>query len=63
MGLIYKVKFQESFKDGNVYPRFVKAGEVIELDEDVVNRVRQSGGVVEVIEKRVPKQKAVKDEE
>jgi hypothetical protein len=62
MGLICKVKFQEAFKDGGILPRLFKAGEVVELDEAIVNRITQSGGVVEVIEKRVPPpQKAGKD--
>ena len=64
-GLICKVKFHENFKDGNVYPRLIRAGEVLELEESVLNRIRQSGGasVFEVIEKRVPPpQKAGKDE-
>lgn len=64
-GLICKMKFQEAFKDGNVYPRGIRAGEILELEEDIVNRIRQSGGgsVFEIIEKRVPKpQKAAKDE-
>ena len=43
-GLICKVKFQEAFKDGNVYPRGIRAGEILELEEDIVNRIRQSGG-------------------
>lgn len=62
--MIFKVKFQEAFKDGNIIPRLFKAGEIVELDEAIVKRIIQSGGVLDVIEKRVPKpQKAAKDEE
>lgn len=62
MGLICKVKFQEAFKDGGILPRLFKAGEVVELDESIVVRIQQSGGVVDIIEKRVPPpQKAGKD--
>ena len=65
-GLILKVKFNEFFKDGNVYPRGIRAGEILELEEDIVNRIRQSGGgsVFEIIEKRVPPptKKSAKDE-
>lgn len=64
--MIYKVKFHENFKDGNIIPRLIRAGEILELDENTVNRIRQSGGanVFEVIEKRVPPptKKAAKDE-
>jgi len=63
MGLICTVKFQERFKDGNVIAREFKAGEIADLDESIVERIRQSGGNVEVIEKRVPTpQKSGKDE-
>lgn len=63
MSLIFTVKFQEKFKDGNVISREFKAGEIVELDELTVEKIRQSGGNVEVLEKRVPApQKAAKDE-
>lgn len=64
--MIYKVKFHENFEDGNIIPSLIRAGEILELDENTVNRIRQSGGanVFEVIEKRVPPptKKAAKDE-
>ena len=62
MGLICTVKFMEKFKDGNIIARAFKAGEITELDEALVVRIRQSGGMLEVMEKRVPPpQKAGKD--
>jgi hypothetical protein len=62
MGLICTVKFMEKFKDGNIIARAFKAGEITELDEALVERIRQSGGMLEVMEKRVPPpQKAGKD--
>ena len=52
----------EKFKDGNIIARAFKAGEITELDEALVERIRQSGGMLEVMEKRVPPpQKAGKD--
>lgn len=55
MGLICKVKFQISFKDGNIDPRSFRAGEVVELDEEIVKKIIRSGGEIEIMEKRVPK--------
>lgn len=63
MGLIQKIKFMESFRDGNISPLLFRQGEVVEFDEAVVRKIRQSGGTVEVLETRVPPaKKAQKDE-
>ena len=55
MGLVCKVRFQVPFKDGNIDPRQFRAGQVIELDEELVKKIVRSGGEVEIMEKRVPK--------
>lgn len=55
MGLVCKVKFQLAFRDGNIDPRSFKAGEVVYLDELIVKKIIQSGGEIEILEKRVPK--------
>lgn len=61
--MLLKVKFLEAFKDGNILPQSFRAGEIVELDELIVKRIVQSGGVLDILEKRVPKpQKAAKDE-
>jgi len=49
-----KVKFLESFKDGNIFgDRGFSAGEVAVLNETQVEQTRNSGGVFEVLEKLI----------
>lgn len=58
----YRVKNMETFKDGNVLNgRLIKAGEVLVVTELELHRIRQSGGVVEVVETLIPNPKKNED--
>lgn len=51
----YKVKNMEIFKDGNILNgRQLKPGEILVLDDITVQRIQNSGGTLEVIEKMIP---------
>lgn len=55
MSLLCKVRFEEAFKDGSIFPRAFRVGEIVDdLPEEIVQRIRQSGGLLEILEKRVP---------
>lgn len=50
-----KVKFVEGFKDGMIFPnRSFGPGEVAVITESELQRVRSSGGVIEVVEQMIP---------
>jgi hypothetical protein len=62
--MLIKVKNIEPFKDGNVIGgRFLSAGEIVVLDELDVAKVRQSGGLLEEIERMIPNPLKTKVEE
>lgn len=51
----YVLKFVEDFRDGNVYPRLIRRGELIKADEMLRKRFFQSGPTsFEVMQKLVP---------
>jgi hypothetical protein len=54
----YRIKILEGFKDGNVLGGMeLKANQIIDVDEGVTERIRQSGGRVEVLQSLVPNPK------
>lgn len=56
----YRIKNMEPFKDGNVLGgKFLKPNEVIEVSESDLVKIRNSGGLVEVLEVLVPNPKKV----
>ena len=63
--LKYRIKNMEPFKDGNIMNgRFLKAGEVLVVDEVDAVKIKNSGGVIEILETLVPNPlKAVKSPE
>ena len=52
-----RIRFLEFFKDGNVLPRGYAANEELVVDENLYSRIKQSGGVVEIVEKLIPNPK------
>lgn len=59
-----RIKNLENFKDGNVLGgRFLKAGEILIVEESDAVKIENSGGVIERIEKVIPNPlKAVQEE-
>lgn len=54
----YRIKILEGFKDGNVLDGMeLRANQIIDVDEGVTERIRQSGGRVEVLQTLVPNPK------
>lgn len=50
-----RIKMLEAFKDGNVLGgRFLKTGEYLVVDEMDAQKIEQSGGLLEVVEKVIP---------
>jgi hypothetical protein len=43
------VEFAEKFKDGNIIPQSFKAGEVAEIEYDLIERIKRSGGIVKIV--------------
>lgn len=41
-GMTYRLTCELGFRDGNVFPRFVRPGEVVEVDEATYLKMRQS---------------------
>jgi len=55
--MLYRIKCVSGFLDGNVFPRFIKPGEVVEVDEATFAKMKQSapdGFEWESAEKIVP---------
>lgn len=40
--MLYRMKCNRGFRDGNLFPRFVRPGEMIEVDEATFLKMRQS---------------------
>lgn len=54
----YRIKNMEAFKDGTVLGgRFLKPNEILEVTETDLVKIRNSGGVVEVLETMIPNPK------
>lgn len=50
-----RIKMLEPFKDGNVLGgRFLKAGEILIVDESDAVKIENSGGLIEVVEQVIP---------
>lgn len=53
MQTTYKLKCHGGFRDGNVFPRYIKPNEVLEVDETTFRRLTQSDpAAFEVLEAR-----------
>lgn len=52
--LHYRVKFEESFKDGNIFEKEINAGQVVVLPEDVFRKAKQSGAVMTQMDTLIP---------
>ena len=56
----YRIKNMEAFKDGNVLGgKFLKPGEILEVSEQDMVKIVNSGGIVEVIETMIPNPKKI----
>lgn len=40
--MLYRIKCEKGFRDGNVYPRFVRPGEIVEVNEATFKKMQQS---------------------
>jgi len=63
MSLSYRIECVRGFRDGNVYPRFVRPREVIVVDEATFHKMKQSdplafdyGGAIRTVPKHTTKQ-------
>ena len=52
--MTFKIRCLVSFSDFTIFPRKIKQGEVLEVNENVYKRLISSGGKFEVIEKLIP---------
>jgi len=52
--MIYQVRFTGGFKDGNVFPRRILPGEIVEVDEITFLQMRQSDPSVDLVNMLVP---------
>jgi hypothetical protein len=52
--IVYRVKAILGFKDGNIFPRSLAPGEVIDVDENTYRRMKQSDPSVELVQRLVP---------
>jgi hypothetical protein len=60
----YRIKANNGFRDGNVYPKAIPPGSILIVDEVTYKKMLQSDpDGIELIEKVVPNPKQVKKEE
>ena len=53
--LKYRVKVLENFKDGNILGgKFLRANDILVIDEDDFVKVQNSGGVLEILDQLIP---------
>lgn len=52
--LTLKIRFVEHFKDGTILPQAFSPGQTLDVDEALAGRIQASGGVFEILERRVP---------
>jgi hypothetical protein len=59
----YRVRANDGFHDGNVYPTVIQRGAVVDVDEDVYKKMLQSDpDGIELLEKVIPNPKRKKEE-
>lgn len=57
-GMVFVVKAELGFKDGNIFPRRISVGEVVEVDQDTFLKMQQSDpDSIKLIERRIPRSK------
>lgn len=55
MDFQYRIKMLEAFKDGNILNgRLLKANEVLNVSESDMVKIRNSGGLLEILETLIP---------
>ena len=52
--MLLKIKCLVTFRDLNIIPRQIKQDEVLEVDENTYERLKNSGGKFEVLDKVIP---------
>lgn len=55
--IVYRVKAILGFKDGNIFPRALSPGEVVDVDENTYKRMKRSDPSVELVQRLVPNPK------